>query len=227
MFPLICIKDPRMSEKSRFRSICFCRALLLPRVLRIGWFSQMCYCVTATSCRRQSEEASLSISLYLSQSLQGHCSASRSKDTDVSKQKAVPFFYKELPHKVSLSLKYFTSKDLDTNVCRICPFWYYSHFQNNNPGTWEEKRIRCWVVECRKTWSRCCSCNQENFAGKYRGESFVVSYNISLFCDNFVKFAIFPFSVTIAKNNWDFLCHLEWTFPPFHSLNIKYQQPGK
>ena len=62
MFPLICIKDPRMSEKSRFRSICFCRALLLPRVLRIGWFSQMCYCVTATSCRRQSEEASLSTS---------------------------------------------------------------------------------------------------------------------------------------------------------------------
>ena len=56
---LICIQNPRMSEKKRFRSICFCGALLLPRVLRIGWFSQMCYCVTATSCRRQSEEASL------------------------------------------------------------------------------------------------------------------------------------------------------------------------
>ena len=49
-------------RKKRFRSICFCGALLLPRVLRIGWFSQMCYCVTATSCRRQSEEASVSTS---------------------------------------------------------------------------------------------------------------------------------------------------------------------
>ena len=188
MFPLVCIQNPRMSEKSRFRSICFCIALLLPRVSvedRLV-FPNVLLC----DCDLLPAPVRGGLSLYLSQSLQGHCSTSRSKDTDVSKQKAVPFFYKELPHKVSLSLKYFTSKDLATKVCRICPFWYYSHFQNNNPGTWEVKLICCWVVECRKTWSRCCSCNQENFGGKYGGESFVVSYNISLFSDNF---AIDPF----------------------------------